>query len=77
MCRFTYTNDHHFVVDRVPDTPLVVGCGLSGHGYKFVPALGEVIAELVLAGTAARGPALFAYDRPGLRDLPSAPFGPA
>jgi sarcosine oxidase len=66
VCRFTYTNDHHFVVDRVPDTPLVVGCGLSGHGYKFVPALGEVIADLVVGGPAARGPALFAWDRPGL-----------
>lgn len=71
VCRFTYSYDHHFIVDRVPDTPLVVACGLSGHGYKFAPGLGELMADLVVAGPTGRGPALFAWDRPALRGLPS------
>lgn len=75
VCRFTYSQDQHFIVDRVPDTPLLVACGLSGHGYKFVPALGELIADLVDAGPTGRGPSLFAWDRPGLRPLASADSG--
>ncbi|MFK4296210.1 glycine/D-amino acid oxidase-like deaminating enzyme [Arthrobacter sp. GAS37] len=27
--------------------PLVVGAGFSGHGFKFTPAIGRVLADLV------------------------------
>ena len=26
---------------------VVVACGFSGHGFKFVPVVGEIVAELV------------------------------
>lgn len=50
-CFYTLTPDQHFVLDRHPASPRVVyAAGLSGHGFKFVPALGEALAELALDG---------------------------
>ena len=46
-CMYTMTPDEHFVIDRRPDHPnVVIGCGFSGHGYKFAPAIGEALGEL-------------------------------
>ena len=42
VCLYTMTPDGHFVVDRHPAHPQVVlAAGLSGHGFKFVPVLGQ------------------------------------
>jgi sarcosine oxidase len=56
-CLYTQTPDHHFVIDR--QGPIVVAAGFSGHGFKFGPALGELIVRLVL--DAAATPPLFAF----------------
>jgi glycine/D-amino acid oxidase-like deaminating enzyme len=41
--------DQNFILDRHPRSPRVLACcGLSGHGFKLVPALGEVLAGLAL-----------------------------
>ncbi|MEM8961900.1 MAG: N-methyl-L-tryptophan oxidase [Acidobacteriota bacterium] len=46
-CLYTNTPDHHFVLDRLPgSTPIVIGAGFSGHGFKFAPAVAEVLAAL-------------------------------
>ena len=46
-CMYTLTPDEHFVIDRHPDhANVVIGCGFSGHGYKFAPAIGEALGEL-------------------------------
>jgi len=44
--RCTYDNspDEDFVIDRTGN--VVVGCGTSGHGFKFGPLLGEWLADL-------------------------------
>jgi glycine/D-amino acid oxidase-like deaminating enzyme len=49
VCQYENTADHNFIVDRHPDNPNVwiVGGG-SGHGFKHGPALGEMVARLVL-----------------------------
>jgi len=48
-CLYTMTPDEHFVVDRHPEHGSVAfAAGLSGHGFKFTTALGEVLADLVL-----------------------------
>ncbi len=44
-CTYTSTEDTDFVLDRVG--PIVVGAGFSGHGFKFVPTVGRVLADLV------------------------------
>jgi len=43
-CIYDNTADADFVLDRVGR--IVVGCGTSGHGFKFGPLLGEVLADL-------------------------------
>jgi sarcosine oxidase len=43
-CLYTMTADEDFVLDRVGS--IVVGGGCSGHGFKFGPLLGEILADL-------------------------------
>jgi sarcosine oxidase len=43
-CLYDNTADEHFVLDR--RGRVVVGAGTSGHGFKFGPLLGEVLADL-------------------------------
>ncbi|HXF94539.1 MAG TPA: FAD-dependent oxidoreductase, partial [Gemmatimonadales bacterium] len=49
VCQYENTPDEHFLLDRHPEArnAWLVGGG-SGHGFKFGPALGELIAGLVL-----------------------------
>lgn len=48
-CLYTSTPDYHFILDRHPQFPnIVIGAGFSGHGFKFGPALGQILAALVL-----------------------------
>lgn len=50
-CLYTMSPDEHFIVDHTPSTPQVVfAAGLSGHGFKFTPVLGEVLTDLALQG---------------------------
>ncbi|MEU7875287.1 FAD-dependent oxidoreductase [Dactylosporangium sp. NPDC049140] len=42
----TTTPDANFVPDR--HGPLVVATGFSGHGFKFTPAIGRILADLAL-----------------------------
>ncbi len=50
-CLYTVTPDLNFVVGRHPRQDRVtVGCGFSGHGYKFCSVMGEVLADLALGG---------------------------
>jgi len=43
-CTYTSTDSEDFVLDR--RGRIVVGAGFSGHGFKFTPAIGEVLATL-------------------------------
>lgn len=57
-CYYTMTPDEHFIVDRHPRYPNVVfTAGLSGHGFKFAPVLGQRMAELAISSTNADEPA--------------------
>lgn len=48
VCLYTDTPDGDFLIDRHPGRPgLVVATGGSGHGFKFAPVLGAVIADVV------------------------------
>ncbi len=53
-CVYDNSPDGDFVIDRVGS--VVVGAGTSGHGFKFAPLLGEVLADL--ATGAPHGPDL-------------------
>ncbi|MGI8650257.1 MAG: N-methyl-L-tryptophan oxidase [Rubrobacter sp.] len=50
-CTYTNTPDLDFVVSVHPEHPQVsLACGFSGHGYKFCPVMGEVLADLATTG---------------------------
>jgi len=47
-CLYSDTLDGHFWIDRHPQIDgLVVAAGGSGHGFKFAPILGSLIADAV------------------------------
>lgn len=51
VCLYTMSPDEHFIVDRHPVWPNVaLAAGLSGHGFKFTPAIGRALADLALEG---------------------------
>ena len=48
ICLYCDTNDGHFWIAPDPERPgLIVATGDSGHGFKFAPVLGEIIADAV------------------------------
>jgi glycine/D-amino acid oxidase-like deaminating enzyme len=49
VCQYEQTPDEHFIVDRHPrmENVWLLGGG-SGHGFKHGPAVGEMMAELIL-----------------------------
>ena len=50
-CMYALTPDEHFIVDLHPDDRRVtIAGGFSGHGFKFAAVVGEIVADLVLAG---------------------------
>ena len=67
-CLYTTSPDRDFVVGPLPGTPQVtVASVCSGHGFKFVPVIGEILADLVVDGRTAHDIALFDPSRPSLR----------
>ncbi|MEA2719851.1 MAG: sarcosine oxidase [Candidatus Eremiobacteraeota bacterium] len=47
-CMYSNTPDEHFVIGAHPRQPrVVVAGGFSGHGYKFAPVVGEIVAALL------------------------------
>ncbi|WP_344085577.1 N-methyl-L-tryptophan oxidase [Luedemannella helvata] len=59
-CLYTLTPDTHFVLGHHPGhTNVAVACGFSGHGFKFAPVVGDVLADLTLTGGTDAPVALF------------------
>jgi sarcosine oxidase len=59
-CMYSNTPDLNFVIGRHPHCAnLTVACGFSGHGFKFVPVVGEILADLVVDGATAHPISLF------------------
>ncbi len=51
VCQYTLTPDRHFAIDRHPaNENVVVAAGFSGHGFKFAPVVGEILADLAESG---------------------------
>lgn len=49
-CYYNNTPDGHFIIDFLPghDHNVSVACGFSGHGFKFVSAVGELLADMIV-----------------------------
>ena len=61
-CLYAYYPGDTFLFDRVG--PVVLGLGLSGHGFKFVPEIGRRLADLADADRRSDNP--FGLDRPAI-----------
>jgi sarcosine oxidase len=64
-CLYTTTPDEDFVIDRVGG--LVVASPCTGHGFKFAPLVGEVLADLATGDQPPIPLDRFRADRPALR----------
>jgi sarcosine oxidase len=60
-CIYDSTPDEDFVVDRVGN--VVIGCGTSGHGFKFGPLFGEWLAALATGQPGVAADQRFALNR--------------
>jgi len=51
-CLYTNTPDEHFIIDFLPnfEKDVVLAAGFSGHGFKFVSVVGEILADLATKG---------------------------
>ena len=58
------TPDASAIMDKVPEIDgLYLACGFSGHGFMHSPAVGRIMAELVLKGKTALDISCLALDR--------------
>ena len=47
-CMYDVSPDEDFILDRLPSDPrVIIATGLSGHGFKFGPLLGDILSSLV------------------------------
>jgi monomeric sarcosine oxidase len=64
VCMYTMSPDEHFIVDRSPADPRIVfAAGLSGHGFKFTPVLGQALADLAVDGRTSLPMGFLSLDR--------------
>ena len=65
-CLYTMTPDGDFVIDRLPGSPnVIVASPCSGHGFKFAPVIGEILADLATTGATRHDIARFRLARFG------------
>jgi len=48
VCLYTMTSDGHFYLGRKSGSQHIFGAALAGHGFKFAPVLGEILADLMM-----------------------------
>src|ERR1051326_7041172 len=66
VCLYTMTPDGDFLLDRLPGAPqILLASPCSGHGFKFAPVIGEILADLATSGTTAHDIARFRLARFG------------
>jgi sarcosine oxidase len=62
-CLYTNTPDEHFTIGTLGADNIIVASPCSGHGYKFVTVVGELLADLATGRKPAFDLAMFAPDR--------------
>jgi sarcosine oxidase len=51
-CLYTNTPDGDFILEHLASHPgLIIASPCSGHGFKFAPVIGEILADLATTGT--------------------------
>lgn len=50
-CKYELSPDEGFIIDQHPlHENIIIAGGFSGHGFKFASVVGEIVADLALAG---------------------------
>lgn len=63
-CLYTMTPDETFIIDRAPGAPqILIASPCSGHGFKFAPVVGEIVADLITSGATPHDIAAFRLGR--------------
>lgn len=65
VCFYSGTADRDFILDRTDDG-MVIGAGFSGHGFKFSPLIGHLLAQLALGIPPEVDISRFSMGRPAL-----------
>ena len=52
ICLYANSPDENFIIDKLPgyEENACIACGFSGHGFKFVPVIGEILSDLAING---------------------------
>jgi len=52
ICLYANSPDENFIIDKLPgfEDHIAIACGFSGHGFKFVSIVGEILADLAMEG---------------------------
>jgi sarcosine oxidase len=52
ICLYGNSPDENFIIDKLPgyEENVCIACGFSGHGFKFVSVVGEILADLATEG---------------------------
>lgn len=67
VCMYTMTPDQHFILDFHPQSSRVaVAAGFSGHGFKFAPIMGSILADFVIEGRTREPCGFLSEKRPAL-----------
>jgi sarcosine oxidase len=63
-CMYTNSPDGHFIIDRHPEhSNVLIVSPCSGHGFKFCPVVGEIVADFVERGESRHNIELFGLKR--------------
>jgi sarcosine oxidase len=63
VCLYAMTSDGHFYLGKRPGSNHVFGVALAGHGFKFAPIIGEILADLMVDISPAVDIELFSPNR--------------
>lgn len=67
-CLYPSAPDDHFMIGLHPEfSQVTVATGFGGHGFKFVPVVGDIVADLSTRGRTDLPIGLFSLDRPALQ----------
>jgi len=65
-CLYTLTPDGDFLIDQLPGANnVIIASPCSGHGFKFAPVIGELLADLATTGTTRHDISRFSLRRFG------------
>ncbi|MDE1825269.1 MAG: N-methyl-L-tryptophan oxidase [Candidatus Micrarchaeota archaeon] len=64
LCMYDISPDEDFIIDQ-PNSTMIVATGFSGHGFKFAPLIGRILADLAIYGSTKHDISRFSMKRFG------------